>query len=196
MPTMQAFRLKDRKGIDSLELVQEDIPSFDKHEVLIKVKSVSLNFRDIGVANGMYPFPVKDRVIPCSDACGEVVEVGSSVQNVSKGDLVIGTFDPTNLYGQQKNWNNGLGGPVDGVLREYVALPSSSVVKVPTDTGLSTAHWASIVCTGVTAWNALYGNIPLRPGQTVLFIGMYNATSSTRMDVTDRMLFQVREVSP
>jgi NADPH:quinone reductase-like Zn-dependent oxidoreductase len=169
---MQAFRLKERNGIDSLELVHEEIPSFDKHEVLIKIKSVALNFRDIGVANGQYPFPVKDHVVPCSDACGEVVEVGDCVQGLSKGDLVVGTFDPTNLYGQQKDWNNGLGGPVDGVLREFIALPSSSVVKVPSNTGLSTAHWASVVCTGVTAWNSLYANIPLRPGQIVLFIGM------------------------
>jgi NADPH:quinone reductase-like Zn-dependent oxidoreductase len=27
------------------------------------------------------------------------------------------------------------------------------------------------VCTGTTAWNALYGNNPLKPGQTVLFLG-------------------------
>jgi NADPH:quinone reductase-like Zn-dependent oxidoreductase len=101
---MQAFRLKERNGIDSLELVHEEIPSFDKHEVLIKIKSVALNFRDIGVANGQYPFPVKDHVVPCSDACGEVVEVGDCVQGLSKGDLVVGTFDPTNLYGQQKDW--------------------------------------------------------------------------------------------
>ena len=32
---------------------------------------------------------------------------------------------------------------------------------------------ASLICTGVTAWNALYGNIPLKPGQIVLFQGFY-----------------------
>ncbi|KAG9913164.1 NAD(P)-binding protein, partial [Aureobasidium melanogenum] len=87
------------------------------------------------------------------------------------GDLVMCTFDPTNLYGPQKNWENGLGGPVDGVLRQYVAVPASAVVKVPAGSGVSTASWASMVCTGVTAWNCLYGNMPLRPGQTVLFQG-------------------------
>ncbi|KAG9652784.1 NAD(P)-binding protein, partial [Aureobasidium melanogenum] len=74
-----------------------------------------------------------------------------------------------NLYGPQKNWENGLGGPVDGVLRQYIAVPASSVVRVPAGSGVSTTSWASIVCTGVTAWNCFYGNIPLRPGQTVLF---------------------------
>ncbi|THY55522.1 NAD(P)-binding protein [Aureobasidium pullulans] len=171
MPTNKVFRLHARTSFQEIQLHEEGIPTPDKHEVLIKVKSVSLNYRDVGVSNGSYPFPVKDMVVPCSDACGEVVESGCAVNNVEKGDLVVCTFDPTNLYGPQKNWNNGLGGPVDGVLREYVAVPASAVIKLPAGSDISTASWASTVCTGVTAWNCLYGNIPLRPGQTVLLQG-------------------------
>jgi NADPH:quinone reductase-like Zn-dependent oxidoreductase len=173
MPQHKVYRLKARTSYNELELVEEETPTFDKHEVLIKVKSVSLNYRDLGVTNGFYPFPVKENVVPCSDACGEVVAIGSSFldKGIAIGDLVIGNFDPVNLYGPQKDWNNGLGGPVDGVLREYVALPGASIVKIPSGTGASTAECASLVCTGTTAWNVLYGNIPLRPGQTVLFQG-------------------------
>lgn len=171
MPTNKVFRLHARTSFQEIQLHEEEIPTPDKHEVLIKVKSVSLNYRDVAVSNGAYPFPVKDMVVPCSDACGEVVESGCAVNNVEKGDLVVCTFDPTNLYGPQKNWNNGLGGPVDGVLRDYVAVPASAVIKIPAGSDISTASWASTVCTGVTAWNCLYGNIPLRPGQTVLLQG-------------------------
>ncbi|KAH0164032.1 NAD(P)-binding protein, partial [Aureobasidium melanogenum] len=167
----KVFRLHSRTSHRAINLHEEEIPTPDKHEVLIKVKSVSLNFRDVAVSNGAYPFPVKEMVVPCSDACGEVVEAGCAVTNVGNGDLVVCTFDPTNLYGPQKNWENGLGGPVDGVLRQYVAVPASAVVKVPAGSGVLTASWASMVCTGVTAWNCLYGNVPLRPGQTVLFQG-------------------------
>jgi NADPH:quinone reductase-like Zn-dependent oxidoreductase len=66
-----------------------------------------------------------------------------------------------------------LGGPLDGGLREYIVLPSSTLVRVPAKTNLSYAQLAAIVCTGASAWNSLYGNIPLSPGQTVLFLGKF-----------------------
>jgi NADPH:quinone reductase-like Zn-dependent oxidoreductase len=65
-----------RTSVRKLKAFQEDIPVPTKHEVLIKVHSVSLNYRDIGVATSGYPFPVKENVVPCSDAAGVVVEVG------------------------------------------------------------------------------------------------------------------------
>lgn len=102
---------------------------------------------------------------------GEVVEVGSSVPRFEKGDHVVVAFDPTALYGTIDNWNIGLGGPVDGVLGQYISVPHQGVVKLPKGSTLEDEQWAALVCTGVTAWNALYSNIPLRPGQTVLFQG-------------------------
>lgn len=163
----------ERNSIQNFRAFQEPIPVPAKHEVLIKVHSVSLNYRDVGVALSLYPFPVKDNVVPCSDAAGVIVEVGEGVKNVSKDDHVITTFDPTNLYGQQMDWNNGHGAPVDGVLREYITVPVTSVVQVPKDSPQSFSEWSTLVCTGVTAWNALYALTPLKPGQIVLFQGMW-----------------------
>lgn len=65
----------------------------------------------------------------------------------------------------------GLGGPIDGMLAQYVNIPASAVIKIPKTTKLSWTQLAGLVCTGTTAWNALYGNLPLKPGQTVLFQG-------------------------
>ena len=62
---------------------------------------------------------------------------------------------------------NGQEGPVDGVLREYVTIPAVAAVKFPKDSPQSFSEWSTLVCTGVTAWNALYGNVPLKPGQIV-----------------------------
>ncbi|RAK99338.1 zinc-dependent alcohol dehydrogenase family protein [Aspergillus ibericus CBS 121593] len=160
-----------RTSVRNLKSFTEDIPVPTKHEVLIKVHSVSLNYRDIAIATSGYPFPVKDNVIPCSDAAGVIVDVGEGVQNLAKGDRVVGTFDPTNLFGQQTNWLNGQGGPVDGVLREYITLPATAAVKIPENSPQSFSEWSTLPCTGVTAWNAFYGNVPLRPGQVVLATG-------------------------
>lgn len=162
-----------RDSVRNLKAFKEEIPKPSKHEVLIKVHSVSLNYRDIGIATSGYPFPVKDNVVPCSDAAGVVVEVGEAVKSLSKGDRVIGTSDPTNLYGQQMDWLNGHGGPVDGVLREYFTIPAAAAVKLPTaeNAPQSFSEWSTLVCTGVTAWNALYGLTSIKPGQVVLALG-------------------------
>jgi NADPH:quinone reductase-like Zn-dependent oxidoreductase len=70
-----------------------------------------------------------------------------------------------------------LGGPKDGVLAEYVPVSYEAAVKIPEGSSQSDAQWASLVCTGVTAWNSLYGNKALKPGQTVLFQGKLSAST-------------------
>lgn len=61
------YRITGGKGIDNLKELQEDIPSINQYEVLIKIHAVSLNYRDLVIANGPYPAKLKDNVIPCSD---------------------------------------------------------------------------------------------------------------------------------
>ncbi|KAJ4859409.1 zinc-binding dehydrogenase domain-containing protein [Trichoderma breve] len=141
------FRLQSRQSIVDLTTSTEEIPKAAAYEVLVKVRSVALNFRDLAIATSRYPFPVKDNVIPISDAAGEIVEIGPNVQGFT------------------------IGGPVDGVLRNYLPINADSVIKVPKESSLKASQWAALVCTGTTAWNALYGNVPLKPGQTVLFQG-------------------------
>ncbi|KAJ6103512.1 hypothetical protein N7486_005939 [Penicillium sp. IBT 16267x] len=171
MASQTVIRPTSQGSWDNLAEFQEPRPSAGKHEVLIKVRSVALNFRDIAIATGKYPFTVKENVVPGSDAAGDIVETGEGVSGFEKGDRVVVSFEPTALYGTIKSWANALGGPIDGVLRQYIAVPASAVVKVPENSALSYSQWAGVVCTGTTAWNALYGNNPLTPGQTVLFQG-------------------------
>lgn len=171
MASHTVFRLAHRNGLDAFEPRSEPIPTIDRHELLIKVRSVALNYRDIAIATSKYPFPTKEDLVPCSDAMGEVAEVGSSVEGFQAGDKVIVAFDPTAQYGTIDNWDHALGGPKDGVLREYIAVPYTGAVKLPAGSTLKDEQWAALVCTGVTAWNSLFGNVPIRPGQTVLFQG-------------------------
>lgn len=189
MPQQKTFRLPGKgAGYNALEEKTEDVPKPRPHEVLLKVHASTLNCsssatidldspltddadRDLAITTGAYPFPVKDNVVPFSDGAGTIVDVGEAVSDLAKGDWAIANFDITNMYGPQKDWSNGLGGPIDGVLREYVAIPAAAIVKIPKTTTLSWGHLASLVCTGTTVWNALYGNLPLKPGQTILCIG-------------------------
>ncbi|KIV82862.1 hypothetical protein PV11_04930 [Exophiala sideris] len=157
------YRLTKANGVQGLQTFQEPIPEIDKHELLIRIRSVTLNYRDVAIANGKYPFPVKENVVPCSDAMGEVAKVGSCAQGFEVGDKVVVAFDPTALYGTIDNWVNALGGPKDVITQQR-------------------AMGLACLCTGVTAWNALFGNVPLKPGQTVLFQGAKTIVTSSSND--------------
>ncbi|KAI9992803.1 hypothetical protein PInf_014693 [Phytophthora infestans] len=85
-------------------------------------------------------------------------------------DRVIANFDVNSLDGLTPGLEReSLGGNVDGVLRQYIALPAQVLTKVPEKCGISFVQMASLVASGVTAWNALFGVLPLKAGQTVLF---------------------------
>jgi len=164
------YRVTARTSFDDVKPFIEDIPVPLHHEVLLQIKAVSLNYRDLAVANGQYPFPVTPNVIPVSDCSAVVAKVGPLVTDLAVGDKVVVTFDGTNLYGQQKDWNGGHGGPVDGFLRQYATVQTSYVVKVP-PTDLTFPELAALVCTGTTSWNALFGMNGTKPGDAVLVQG-------------------------
>ena len=55
------------------------------------------------------------------------------------------------------------------MLQEYRVFNETSLLHIPSHLTYEEAScWP---CAGVTAWNALFGGIPLIPGQTVLFQG-------------------------
>lgn len=60
-------------------------------------------------------------------------------------DWAIANFDVTHQFGPQRDWLNGLGGPIDGTLREYLPVPASAVVKIPKTTKLTWGQLAGLV---------------------------------------------------
>lgn len=167
--THTVYRLTS-KGLDGLEKSTENVPSIKPNEVLIKVKAVSLNSRDLQIINGRYPMPAIDNVVPCSDLSGKVVSIGESVEGFNVGDKVISNFKYTNVWDMSAGLEGGLGASADGTLREYVVLPYEAVNKI-NNSDISWEEAASLVCTGVTSWNALYGLKKLQPGDVVLVLG-------------------------
>ncbi|ATZ58127.1 hypothetical protein BCIN_16g00004 [Botrytis cinerea B05.10] len=97
MSYQKVFRLASQGSHHNIQSHSEPIPTIDAHEILVKICGLALNYRDLAITNGTYPFPVKDNVIPCSDAAGEVVKVGSRVDNLKIEDRVIAGYDGTNL---------------------------------------------------------------------------------------------------
>ncbi len=157
-------------GIDSLELVDRPDPIPGPGQVRVKVRAVSLNFRDLLLVKGFYNPKLKPLCIPCSDGAGEVDAVGPGVTAWKPGDRVAGIF--------MQNWIDGeptraktvgaLGGDLDGMLAEQVVLDQKGLVAIPAH--LSFEEAATLPCAAVTAWNALAAS-NLRPGSTVLIQG-------------------------
>ncbi len=166
---MRAWQIS-RFGLDSLEFVERPTPTPGPGEVLVGVRAISFNFRDLMMIRGVYnPKMVLPR-IPCSDGAGEVVAIGEGVTAWKPGDRVMGIF--------MQNWIDGpltaerskgaLGGDIDGMLADYVVLQEQGLVAIPPH--LSFQEAATLPCAAVTAWNALAaGN--LKAGDTILIQG-------------------------
>lgn len=163
-----------QKGSTSMEgLRRAERPESEAgwHQVLIRVRAVSLNYRDHMVVIGQYiGGPIARDTIPCSDGAGEVVAVGPGVTRFKTGDRVAGTFFQVWVDGPRTKLVPALGVPLDGTLAEYVVLHEDGVVPIPA--GLSFEEASTLPCAGVTAWSALMvlGN-RVKAGDTVLCLG-------------------------
>jgi len=169
---MKAFELHGAKGHASLKLnASRPEPEPGHGEVLIRVRATSLNYRDLLVAGGTYGTGTKPGVIPLSDGAGEIVATGPGVTTLQTGDRVTGAFFPDWATGKitAQATRNSLGGPIDGMLAEYVAMPEYAALKFYD--ALSYQEAATLPCAALTAWNALFETGGLQPGQTVLLQG-------------------------
>jgi NADPH:quinone reductase-like Zn-dependent oxidoreductase len=158
-------------GIEQLvwREVAEPVPGAG--QVLVRVRAVSLNYRDYLVALGRYNPKMPLPRVPMSDGAGEVVGVGSGVTRWKVGDRVAGIFMQTWLAGryEEAHGKSALGGAVDGMLSELVVLGEDGLVAVPSHLNYEEA--ATLPCAAVTAWNALFERGHVKPGQTVLVLG-------------------------
>jgi NADPH:quinone reductase-like Zn-dependent oxidoreductase len=142
-------------------------PTPAANEVLVRIRAVSLNHRDLYVLEGSEARDVTG-IVPLSDGAGEVIAVGQGVRRFKAGDRVATTFF--------EEWNGGVptpaavttarGGDAPGVLSEMIATHEDGLVKVPDH--LSFEEAATLPCAGVTAWNGLFKHGNLQRGQFVL----------------------------
>ena len=159
-------------GIERLTLVNRAELTLGPGQVLVAVKAVSLNYRDLLVAKGQYNPRMPLPRVPCSDCAGEVLAVGDNVVSVNAGDRVCGTFfqDWTDGPLTEAAAKSALGGAIDGVLTERVVVTDHGVVRIPDH--LTFEEAATLPCAAVTAWNALTtGSDPA--GKTVLVQGSH-----------------------
>ncbi|KAL9615025.1 MAG: hypothetical protein Q9167_000557 [Letrouitia subvulpina] len=172
--TTKQWNVTGRSGFDCLQFNEKaNIPKLGDHDVLVHFHSVSLNYRDLSITKGSYPFPQKDNVVPGSDGAGTVESVGSRVTRFKPGDKVVTLLNTAHVAGPINAAAMGaqLGGVLDGTLRQYGAFEEKALVHMPLSLDFKQA--SALPCAALTAWNSLYGleSKSLKPGDTVLTQG-------------------------
>lgn len=169
----QAWQVTAPGELSLVDLATPSTPLGDL-EVLVRMKAVALNFRDILVVNHnpKYPAPTSPNLVPCCDGAGVVEQAGPG-SLWKKGDEVlihpnswlagsdVRSFDPAKTLGS---------GTMQGTLRRWAVWRDDQLIAAPA--GLSLAETSTLFTAGVTAWNVLmHGFLKLGPGMTVVTQG-------------------------
>ena len=169
---MKVFQLQDNWSIENLTLTERPQPEPGPGQVLLKMKAASLNYRDLvvpqrgyGKLTGTLP------LIPISDGVGEVIAIGEGIGRVAVGDRVCPLMIQSWISGPptMERLTSTLGGPLDGVMTEYMVLNEQGVVK--TSEHLSDEEAAALPCAALTAWSAIVTDGQVKAGDRVLVQG-------------------------
>jgi len=151
---MQAVRIHEFGGLDSLKVEETPTPEPGAGDVLVRIHAAGINPVDWktcageGVASRLEdPFPF----IPGWDVSGVVQAPGAGVSDFRAGDAVCGMV----------RWPWGGGG-----YAEYVAAPAVDLVARPGS--MDDAQAAGLPLAALTAWQALFDTADLQVGQSVL----------------------------
>lgn len=100
-------------------------------------------------------------IVPCSDMCGVITQVGSGVTLWAVGDRVLSTFLPEHQTGQvtEKMLAGSLGLPNNGVLTTHRVFSAHGLVKAPDY--MSAEEACTLPIAAVTAWMSINGMRPL-----------------------------------
>lgn len=142
----KAYQLK-AGSLNNLQLVTEELPDPQPHEVTVEVKAVGLNFADIFAIWGLYAATPEGVFVPGLEYAGIVAKVGASVEGVKEGDRVMGV---TRFGGYATHLN---------IDHRYVA---------PIPEGWDFAEGAAFLVQVLTAYYGLINLGDLQRGQTVL----------------------------
>jgi NADPH2:quinone reductase len=149
---MRAWLMDSYEGVDKLRLGEVADPQPGPGEVLLQIRLSALNPADAFLAQALYPAKPPLPHILGRDAVGDVLAVGSGVENVQVGQTVGVLRGSTGV----ENW---------GTLAEKTVVASAHLVPVPEGWTLEELAGAPLVF--MTAWQALtQWNDPPAPAPT------------------------------
>ena len=135
-------------GIEVLDWREIDSPELGPNDVLIHQTKIGLNFIDVYMTSGIYPFPESGPQIPGGEAAGFIAKVGNDVEYLKIGDRVAYTT-------------------ANGAFREERVLPAEKLVKLPDNVSDEVA--AASMLKGMTVEYLLNRSFKVQKSHTVLF---------------------------
>ncbi|GAA4409406.1 NADPH:quinone oxidoreductase family protein [Quisquiliibacterium transsilvanicum] len=121
-----------------------------KGEVVVDVKSGSVNFPDVLMIQGKYQFSAEPPFVPGSELAGVISAVGEGVTGYAVGERVIARSGT-------------------GAFGEKAKAKVSQLTKIPEGVDFDTA--ATFMVTYGTTHHALIDRAQLKPGETLLVLG-------------------------
>ena len=150
---MRAWVVPPGSSSADLRRVDRHDPQPGHGQVLVRVRAVSLNYRDQMVVSTYFGGPNTRDLVPLSDGAGDVAAVGAGVSRLRVGTASRSIL-PAAPDGAPGAPPRALGSPLDGTLADYIVLYEDGLVVIPA--GLSYEEAACLPCAAVTAWHALF----------------------------------------
>ncbi|EZH65728.1 alcohol dehydrogenase [Bacillaceae bacterium JMAK1] len=192
---MKAFQVTGFGGLDKLEYKTVELPSLEKDEVLVKIHATALNNSDIWMREGGYGTDrssdaaagwrregIQFPRIPGSDIAGEIVKVGSEVEDkVLHKKVVLFPFQSSGKVGHEHMSEDiaYIGSEFDGGYAEYVIWKADLCYDAPL-TNLSES--APIPVSGLTAWHMIK-RANIQKGEMVLVNGATGGVGSFAVQI-------------
>lgn len=160
--------------LTNLSVKETPIPSPGPGSVVVRIRAISLNFRDLLCLadSPLYPTRTPPGLVPCSDGAGEIISAGpGSTWTDSIGDAVILLTNRDWIDGDVDvvTMENNLGsGTVNGTLTQYMVVQDPWIIRAPKN--LSFEEAAALPGAAGTAINVLQ-SISVGKGTTVVTQG-------------------------
>ncbi|WP_045483524.1 alcohol dehydrogenase family protein [Vibrio owensii] len=192
--TMKGVLLTGHGGPEMLEYRQDiPVPTPKENEVLIRVSAAGVNNTDINTRIGWYSKGDNDSedaswsgnalVLPRiqgADVCGEIVAVGSMVDEGRIGERVLIEPCLSDVNGENINPPWYFGSECDGGFAEYTVVSAKHAYQLKTD--LTDVELASFPCSYSTAENMLTRS-RVAKGDRVLISGASGGVGSAAIQL-------------
>jgi len=174
---MNAVVFHEHGGPDRLCYQDVETPAYGPEDVLVRVKACALNHLDLWIRQGIPSYRIALPHISGSDVAGTIEAVGDRVEGLVPGARVflspgLSCWACDQCRTGQDNLCSSfkvLGAQVDGGYAEYVVVPAVHVLPLPAS--VSFEEGAAFPLVSLTAWNMVFAQADLRPGETVLVMG-------------------------
>lgn len=149
-------------GPNALRVAEEECPEPTKGEVRVKVLAAGVSLPDIMAREGIHPETPRVPYTPGWDLVGVVDRLADGGSGVKPGQTVAAM-------------------PIHGAYAEFVCLPQSELIPVPS--GLDPAEAVSLILNYVTAYQMLHRSAKVKPGQRVLIHGAAGGVGSALLQL-------------